>query len=60
MEKRIRRCSFCANNCPLTEPKCAKGTQMAEEGGIYEEEKKKPSALKQWLELHFGKNMYKF
>ena len=48
---RVRRCPTCANNCPLTEPKCETGRKLAEEGGIWEstvEQKKGPFAG--WIE----------
>ena len=55
----VKRCTECANNCPLTEPKCITGQELAESGGIYEEsDRVSGGRLKQWIELKKFKKDY--
>ena len=50
-EKRIRRCTKCANSCPLDNPKCKTGEDLRDTLGLYEEVEVKISVF----EKLFGK-----
>ena len=58
-EKRIRRCTRCANACPLTEPRCKTGEELAETGGVYEPVPEREGLLKRVFSAVSEKRKYK-